>query len=100
MPVVVTNAMDAWPAFKAGDRKWSMEFFKKSYGDVKPGSGIDTAGKKEYTSLGEYLSRFDQYAQVPRYSSATCHHQLSICEYLCLASFFLAKPVARVFPVC
>ena len=64
MPVVVTGAMDAWPAFQEGGRKWSIDWFAQTYGHVKPGTGIDTAGVKEYMSLGEYLAKFDQYAQV------------------------------------
>jgi hypothetical protein len=64
MPVVVTGAMDAWPAFREGGRKWSIDWFAQTYGHVKPGTGIDTAGVKEYISLGEYLAKFDEYAKV------------------------------------
>lgn len=64
MPVVVTNAMDAWPAFKEGERKWSIDWFTKNYGEVRPGTGIDTSGIKEYMSMSDYLGKFDEYAQV------------------------------------
>ena len=66
MPVVVTNVMDAWPAFRDGDRKWTIEWFRKTYGHIKPAGGIDTEGRKEYVSLGEYLDRFGDYARLPR----------------------------------
>jgi histone arginine demethylase JMJD6 len=66
MPVVLTNAMDAWPAFREGERKWTIEWFKKTYGDVKPSTGIDTDGCKEYISLGEYLDKFDEYSKLDK----------------------------------
>lgn len=56
--------MDAWPAFKEGERKWSIDWFTKNYGEVRPGTGIDTSGIKEYMSMSDYLGKFDEYAQV------------------------------------
>lgn len=66
MPVVVTNAMDAWPAFQEGERKWSIDWFVQKYGHVAPATGVDTEGVKEYMKLGEYLAKVqnNEYAQV------------------------------------
>jgi hypothetical protein len=66
MPVVVTDAMDAWPAYREGERKWSIDWFAQTYGHVTPATGVDTAGVKEYISLGEYLAKVksDEYGQV------------------------------------
>jgi len=59
MPVVISGAMDEWPAFKEGDRKWTLGFFKERYGDVK--CPVDTSGKKELMSLAAYIDQFEQY---------------------------------------
>ena len=67
MAVVLTDAMEAWPAFQSGSgRKWTIEWFKETYGHIKPGTGIDTAGSKEYMTLGDYLDKFDDYARLPK----------------------------------
>jgi hypothetical protein len=69
MAVVLMDAMEAWPAFQQGGRKWTIEWFRETYGHVKPGTGIDTAGRKDYVTLGEYLDRFEEYARLPKGSA-------------------------------
>mmetsp|Transcript_19806 Transcript_19806/g.48624 ORF Transcript_19806/g.48624 Transcript_19806/m.48624 type:complete len:358 (+) Transcript_19806:50-1123(+) len=64
LPVVLTDLMDDWPAWREGERKWTFDFFKKEYGTVP--CTVDTEGRKEDMTLAQYLSRFDDYANLPK----------------------------------
>ncbi|KAJ1485792.1 hypothetical protein T484DRAFT_1792119 [Baffinella frigidus] len=62
MPVVLTGAMDAWPAYMQGSsRKWTFDFFTKQYGDEP--CTVDTYGTKEETTLGEYIAKLEGYGE-------------------------------------
>ena len=63
MPVIITGLMDDWPAFKSGPRKWTLDFFKRQYGNtVCP---VDTNGVKEQMKIAEYLDRFKEFEKLP-----------------------------------
>ncbi|EKX40969.1 hypothetical protein GUITHDRAFT_153966 [Guillardia theta CCMP2712] len=67
MPVVLTGAMDGWPAWKVGSRKWSLQWFRQTYGNVV--CPIDIGGKKTTMTLDEYISKFQEYENLPAGSS-------------------------------
>ena len=60
MPVILTGAMEAWPAFAAGsDQRWSIENFSRRFGETEV--TVDTAGAKERVKVSSYLARFPAY---------------------------------------
>lgn len=50
-PVVITDALDDWPAMK----KWSLEFFKKELGSITTDVRLNTS-TKEYRQGNTYLN--------------------------------------------
>ena len=58
LPVVLTHAMESWPAFKDAEKKWTIENFAKRFGDTDV--IIDTAGKKEIKPIKDYLASFPE----------------------------------------
>lgn len=55
-PVVLQGLMDAWPARE----KWTFEFFKEHYGDVKVPTGVVFSEKKDQP-LGEYIEYLQSF---------------------------------------
>ena len=61
--VILTGIMDEWPAFKDGSRKWTIDFFRRVYGDVL--CPVDACGEKKHIPLSTYLDSFSQYDDLP-----------------------------------
>lgn len=59
LPVILTGAMDSWPAFADKERRWSIEKFKQRFSDTAV--TVDAGGSKERLQLGEYLGRFPRF---------------------------------------
>lgn len=59
VPVVLTGAMESWPAFG----KWSLEYFKDSHGDAEVSVDWGSPGPDRWRrmKLGEYIDKFEEY---------------------------------------
>jgi hypothetical protein len=76
LPVVLTGAMDSWPAFqrrgpaggeggeRPSSRRWSVSSFRERFPETEV--VVDAAGTKEQLPLGEYLGRFPRYRRQQR----------------------------------
>jgi hypothetical protein len=61
LQVILTGAMELWPAFKDAERRWSIKNFAKRFGDTDV--IVDTAGKKSVLPIRDYLGTFGDLAQ-------------------------------------
>ena len=64
-PVVLSEALSEWPA----SAKWSIDFFRKEYGDAEVEVSLDgmQSGEKNHCKLRDYIDSFEQLqAEVAR----------------------------------
>jgi hypothetical protein len=69
-PVVLRDALAEWPAFS----KWSLDFFRESYGDAEVEVSLDgeQAGAKRHCALRSYIDSFGELeAPQPQPAEAT-----------------------------
>ena len=67
-PVVLQGLMDSWPA----RTKWTFEFFKEHYGDVKVPTGVVFSEKKDQP-LGEYIDYLESFERGEESGPADLH---------------------------
>eukprot|EP00960_Hanusia_phi_P042307 755419-Hanusia_phi.AAC.2 len=61
MPVILTGAMEGWPAWQEGSRKWRLEWFRQTYGSVV--CPIDIGGMCDPVVFP--VSKFQEYENLP-----------------------------------
>ena len=67
MPLVLRGCLDEWAAYGC----WSIEFFKKRYGDAKVDVDMGShGGARRAMTLREYVNAFPDYEQAHRLHGA------------------------------